>query len=361
MNRARTLVVAAFLSTVVLLLAGCGADRPTRATAEPTPLSVRVQPVERAKEGRLLEVRGTVHPRRQTFVSSRVSGPVVALMVRAGDTVAAGAPLLEIQPEASQGQLDQARGGLAQAEAARVLAARNLERYEALHAEKAASDLELDIARMQAEQARGAVEQTRGAVAAASSVAAEAIVRAPFAARVVETLVELGELATPGRPLVQVESARGSQLHLAVPAGDIALVAVGDRIEVVLDARPDLATLDGVVAEIVPSAEPQTHTFTVKLDLGGAEVASGLTGFARLPGGASERLVVPASAVHRRGGLELVVVRAADGRARTRAVTTGSRRPDGSVEVLSGLAEGELVALDAAAPPADGTPLEVLR
>jgi RND family efflux transporter MFP subunit len=342
-------------------LAACGHDASTVKPADLPAVSVRVQAVEKVTEGRTVEVRGTVQASRRAQVSSRVSGPVVRLRVQAGDEVQAGAPMLEIQPESSQGQLDQARGSLAQAEAASTLAERNLERYQALYDERAASELELDMARTQAEQARGAVEQARGAVLGATSIASEALVRAPFAARVVRTLVEVGDLATPGRPLVEVESARGRQLQVALRAGEISRVQIGDPVPVSLDARPDLGALQGAVSEIVPSADPATHTFTVKIDLPGADVASGLAGRAQIPGGSSERLLVPVSAIHRRGGLELAIVRAADGAARIRAVTTGARRSDGRVEMLSGLAEGEMVVIDAAAPPIDGTPLEVAR
>lgn len=360
MSRTRIILVPAAAAALLAVVA-CGHPDPARAPVDMTPLRVNVEAVERVTEGRTIVVRGTVQPTRQAVVSTRVSGPVIAVRVQAGDTVAAGSPLLEIQPEASQGQLDQARGSLAQAQAALTLAERNLERYRELHTQRAASELELDIARMQAEQARGAVDQARGAVAAATSVAAEAVVRAPFAAQVVETLVEVGDLAAPGRPLVRVESTRGRQLHIDIGSGDISALRVGDTVPVELDARPDLGTLEGTVAEIVPTADPATHTFTVKVDLAGADVASGLAGRGRIPGGETERLVVPASAIHRRGGLELAVVRAADGTASSRAVTTGGRRPDGRVEVLSGLAAGEMVVVDAAAPPVEGTPLEVAR
>jgi hypothetical protein len=115
------------------------------------------------------------------------------------------------------------------------------------------------------------------------------------------------------------------------------------------------------VAEIVPSADPATHTFTVKVALGEAEVASGTSGRAELPGDVVERLVVPTSAVHQRGGLELVVVRADDGTSRTRAVSTGSALGNDRIEVLSGLGAGETVVIDASGPVADGTPLEVAR
>lgn len=343
------------------LTAACGHEEPKQAGTALVPLQVQVTEVERVSVDRPIEVRGIVQPTRQAAVSSRAMGPVVALYVRPGDVVAKDHTLLEIQPQASEGQLSQAEGARAQAEAALALAERNFHRFEALHAEHAASDLELDMARMQYEQARGAVEQADGAVQTAASISDDSKVKAPFAARVTATMVEVGDLAAPGRPLVQVEAIGGQQIWLVVREGDVSRVAIGDTVSVEIDARPDLGIIGGKVVEIVPSADPATHTFTVKVGLGNATLASGLSGRAVISGDVTDRLVVPASAVHRRGGLELVVVRADDGTARTRAVTTGSAQEGGLIEVLSGLNEGDIVAVNAPGPVADGTTLEVER
>jgi RND family efflux transporter MFP subunit len=352
-----TVVVAVVAAS--LAVTACGSHDAELAEADLTPVSATFATVERSSDASAIEVRGVVKPAREAFVSGRVMGPVIAVMVRAGAKVAAGQTLIEIQPATSDGQLAQAGGGLAQAKAALSLAERNFKRYQALHAENAASDLELDMARMQYEQAKGAVEQAKGAVQSAGSVASDTTVTAPFAGQVVRTMVEVGDLASPGRPLVHVESLKGQQIWLDVRAEDIRRIAIGDELAVRLDARPDLGVVGGTVREIVPSADPATHTFTVKVDLGNLEVSSGLSGRAAIVGDSSDRLTIPASAVHRRGGLELVVVRADDGTARTRAVTTGSELAGGRVEILSGLAAGDQVAIDLVGPVADGTPLEI--
>jgi len=357
----RNALITASLIAITLTLAACGSHDAELAEADLTPVTVRTASVERSTDAKAIEVRGTVQPTRQASLSSRVMGPVVAVKVRAGDLVAAGQTLIEIQAEASDGQLAQASGALAQAKAALALAERNYQRYQALHAESAASDLELDMARMQYEQARGAVTQAEGAVQAATSVASESLVKAPFAARIARTMVEAGDLAAPGRPLVQVESREGQQIWLDVRSADIQRLAIGDEIPVRLDARPELGTLTGTVREIEPAADPATRTITVKVDLGKLQIPSGLSGRATITGDAGDRFFTPATAIHRRGGLELVVVRAADGGARTRAVTTGAELADGRVEILSGLDEGDEVVIDLTAPVADGTPLEVLR
>lgn len=352
------------LSIVILVIAAvgfnaCGHDQPKLSETALEPLAVEVAEVATITEAHPIEVRGIVQPARQAAVSTRVMGPVVKLDVRAGNVVNRGQVLLQIQPDAPAGQLEQARGALTQAQAALALAERNYQRFEALHAEDAASELELDQARMQFDQARGAVEQAEGAVRMASSVADESMVRAPFAARVVETLVEVGDLAAPGRPLVRIESLGGQQIWLNVRESDIERVEVGQSVKVRFDARPNLGAVPGEILEIVPSADPATHTFTVKAGLGPVDVPSGFSGRAAISGETTERLVIPADAVHRRGGLELVIVRASDGSARTRAVTIGDFIDDNRVEVLSGLDAGEYVVINAPGPVADGTPLEL--
>lgn len=358
--RTHTITMVPLLVLATALATSCSRGRSERADAQLQPITGHVAAVERLSESRPIKVYGIVQPARQSFVSSRVIGPVIAVRVVAGDRVAKGQPMVLIQPQTIEGQVAQAKGALAQAEAALALAEKNFHRFEELHKTKAASDLELDMARMQYERAKGAVAQAEGAVQSASSVADEAVVRAPFPARIVEKLVEVGDLAAPGRPLVRLESLTGRKIWLTVREADIRRLSPGQILDVRFDNRPDLGAIRGTVDEIVPAADPATHTFTVKVGLGRTEVPSGISGSAELPGDTVERLVIPASAVHRRGGLELVVVRDADGTARTRAVTTGQPLEGGRIEVLSGLHEGDQVVLDAPGPVADGTPVEVV-
>ncbi len=358
MNRYRTLTTA-ILSLSLVLVAACRHEEAPNAPMEAKPVTGHIAPVERVSESRPIEVYGIVQPARQSFVSSRVMGPVVAVHVQAGDVVRKGQPLVSIEPQTIEGQVAQAKGALAQAKAALALAEKNFNRFKRLHESGAASDLELDMARMQYEQAQGAVEQAKGAVQTATSVADEAVVRAPFAARIVDRLVEVGDMAGPGRPLVRVESLEGRKIWLTVREADIRRIHEGQKLAVRFDTRPDLGTVTGTVDEVVAAADPATHTFTVKVGLEGTVVPSGIAGRAELPGDTVERLVVPASAVHRRGGLELVVVRAADGTARTLAVTTGRTLDGGRVEILSGLTGDEQVVVDLPGPVADGTPVEV--
>ncbi len=342
-------------------LTACGKQAAPTAV-EPAPQSVRLSVAERVVEPATTEIAGSVSAEKVTAVSSRVMALVSAVHVQLGDPVRAGQVLVSIDATAAQGQVAQAQGALAQAQAALALAERNFARFQSLAATGSASELELDMARMQDAQARGAVQQAQGAVDAASSVARESQVVAPFAGRVTQRLVEVGDLAAPGRPLVMLESATGRRLALAIPEGlaHAAALKVGDRLAVTLDALPGTAPIAGEVVEISPGADPVTHSYTVKLALPG-EVPSGSAARAAVPTGERELVLVPREARVESGGLTLVVVRDAEGRAQTRVVTLGRSRPDGRIEVLSGLAGGESVALGLPSAPAAGTRLEEVR
>ena len=263
---------------------------------------------------------------------------------------------MEIDPQTAKGQEAQARGALAQARAALSLAERNYERYKALAAAGSASPLELDMNRMQYEQAKGAVQQGEGAVESASSVARESRVTAPFAGRVASRLVEAGDLAAPGRPLVTIESATGRRLVVQVPAGTVAAsgISVGKKLAVQIDGLA--AELAGTAVEMSPGADPVSHTYTVTLELSGSPVATGLTGRATLETAVRSSILVPESAVLASGGVTLVALKDDAGKARTRVVTTGASQ-GGKIEILSGLSGGETVLVGLTAPPADGAPV----
>ncbi|RLE27253.1 MAG: hypothetical protein DRJ65_03385 [Acidobacteria bacterium] len=356
MNATRLLIPAIVMTAT---LTGCGHEPAETTPLDLAPITAKVASIEFVTDQKPIEVYGIVQPARQSFVSSRVIGPVVAVRIQAGDTVRKGQALVEILPQTINGQVAQAQGAQAQAEAALALAQKNFTRFANLHEQNAASDLELDMARMQFEQAKGAVAQAQGAVQSASSIADEAIVKSPFPARVVDKMIEIGDLAAPGRPLVRLESLSGRKVWLTIREADIGRITMGQELMLRFDTRADLGDVTGFVDEIVSAADPATHTFTVKVSLGNLDVASGIAARALLPGDEISRLAVPASAVFYRGGLELVVVRNQDGTARTRAVTTGSPIAGDRIEILSGLSENDQIVIDAPGPVADGTPVEV--
>ncbi len=342
--------------SAALLLTACGGSQKKAGPAEaPAPVSAEAARAELAETPGRVELYGTVEADQSAAVSSRVMASVVSVPVREGDLVKAGQVLVEIDPQTAKGQEAQARGALAQAKAALSLAERNHQRFQELRKKNACSELELDMARMQYEQAKGAVEQAQGAVEAASSVARESRVAAPFAGRVARKMVDPGDLAAPGRPLVMLESASGRRLAVSVPESLAASsgLSVGRTLPVTIDSRPDLTGLTGKVVEMSPGADPASHTFAAKLEISGGAVRTGFTGRAVLETKPRKAVLVPKAAVLPQGGIQLVVLRDEHGKARSRAVTLGASVGE-KVEVLSGLSGGETVLVGLGAVPRDG-------
>lgn len=325
-------------------------------SASSATMQARTAQVTERSVPRLISVTGTIQAEDDAVLSSRAMGPVVRERVKLGDRVKKGDVLLEIEAQMSSGGLAQAQGALAQAQAAASLAERNLKRFEALFEAKACSQLELEMARMQHETASGAVKQAQGAVDQAGAVAKESSLRAPFDGVIVEKFVNVGDLVAPGRPLIRVQTQEGRELHFNIRAGDAHEITLGTEINCILDNSQQ--NLEAVITEIAPSADPMTHTITVKARLSDADsLAAGYTATAEIPGAEVKALLVPKSAVLATGGLHLVTIVDSNGVARTRAVTVGRARGN-EIEILSGLVAGEIVITDRSGVIAEGTCIE---
>lgn len=333
------------LVTAGLAFTGCGPKHQHPSNGETVSLpaaTVRVQTVESRPRTATEEVVGTVRAKLRAVIEAKVTGRIEAMRVVPGQIVAAGDLLAQLDVREIQAQLDQARALYQQAEA-------DLKRYTTLLDQRILSQAEFDAV------------QSRFRVAEAGYVEAQTLVgyakvTAPFAGVITRKHADVGDLATPGKPLLEIEDARALRLEADVPEAVVGKLKLGDSLPVRIAAFE--AELQGTVSEIAPAADPSSRTFLVKLDLPSTPgLRAGQFGRVAMPVGTAETLQVPASAVVRRGQMELVSV-VADGRARLRLIKTGKRiGPD--VEVVSGLSSGEQIVSDGPGVVMDGQPVTV--
>jgi RND family efflux transporter MFP subunit len=288
------------------VLAGCGGSR--------TEQQKRDNAGERAcrrsavRSGGAVVSRRFLHGAREAVLAAKVMGSILEIRKRAGDTVKQGEVLVVLDDREVAGNIGQAEGGLAQAQAAASLAEANYKRYQLLFERGSASQLELDQARFAHESAQGAVRQATSAVEGAGSYRSYAHIPAPFDGRVVDRLAEVGDLAAPGRPLMSVEDARRLRLHVSLSENEMAAATTGDSVQVEV---PSLAgrAWTGTVAEVVPAVDPATRTLLVKIDLPeDPALRSGMFARARFVAGTRDGLRVPRAALVRRGGMDGVFV-----------------------------------------------------
>lgn len=328
----------------------------------------------------LFEAVGTIRPRSETSVEAQVTGKVRKVLVTAGDDVKRGQQLVILDDREYQARLERSRQALAQAQASRRQAAQSIDaaragfseadsqykRIKTLYDNGAVTTRELEQAEAAYLQAEARLGQANNGLRAAEAAASQArksveeaeialgytVITAPEDAEVANRSVEPGDLASPGKPLLTLQTASSLRLEAFVREGLIGAVRPGRDLDVALAALN--ACVPGVVEEVVPSADPATRTFLVKVglpDLPGAY--PGMFGRLLVPAGKREAVLVPASAVRRVGQMETVAVRE-DGGWRSVYVKTG-KVTEGQVEILSGLKGGETVAV-AAGPDAAGGP-----
>ncbi len=243
--------------------------------------------------------------------------------------------IVRLRDKEQRAALRAAEAGLAEAKA-------NFSRIQDLLKRKLVSKSEFDKADAALKSAAAAADQAREQLEYTQ-------VRAPYSGIVVERHVEPGETANPGQPLMT-----GLSLEKLRATANVSQPYV-DEVRQRGQARIMLPAANGDEGRIVrakdvtvsPYADPQSHTFRVRVDLpeGHHGVYPGMFAKVGFTVGERERLLVPSRAVVYRSEVTAVYVTRADGSVSFRQIRVG-RNHDGMTEVLAGLSEGEKVALD---------------
>ncbi|HMN93075.1 MAG TPA: efflux RND transporter periplasmic adaptor subunit [Hydrogenophaga sp.] len=323
---------------------------PARAQAPAAGPEVPVLALGERAVGAGLQIDGSLQAVRQTVLSAQASGRIASLSVKAGDRVKAGQVLAVIDDRATQAGVAQAQAGVAQAEANLANARAAFERTQALRAQGFVAQAALDGAQAQFRAAEAGAAAARAGQTQASVAQGFTRLTAPYDGWVLATHAEAGSLAMPGSPVLTVYAPQPIRAVVFVPASQQSLASQAQRVEVRL---PDGRWVQPVARTALPAADPVSQTVEWRLDLSAADGANQVPGRqvqVRFVGGEAQRLVVPASALLRRGELTAVYVATprADGAQGfgLRAVRTGASHGEAGVEVLSGLKAGDRVALD---------------
>lgn len=321
-------------------LAACHAKKES-ASAETLPaVAVRVAAVEQKARPSSEEVVGTVRAKLRAAIEAKVSGRIEALLVAPGQTVKAGELIAQLDAREIQAKLDQAL-------AMREQATRDLSRARELMEKKITTQAEFDSVQARERVAVGSATETETMLGYTKLIA-------PFNGIVTRKLADVGDLATPGKPIIEMEDPSALRFEADVPEALIGNVKLGAKLPVRVGAVP--APIEGIVVEMAPVADAASRTFLVKLDLPPTEAArSGQFGRVWVATGESQTIRVPAAALISRGQMDTVFV-AEKSHAQLRIVRTG-KRTDGEIELLSGINPGESVVVEGAEQLRDGQPI----
>ncbi len=304
-------------------------------TAPPTASAVaRLVAPEPLRHVARVEAMGTLKPRHQAHLAFAVPGTLAKILVKRGQSVAEGAPLLMLDAAAIRAQLAQAEAGIAAARAQVVLAQDALARLESIQRDDGG------VTESQLVQARGQIAVAKAQLAGAEAQRDQAKVtadrhtlRAPFDAVVTRIPDGIGVAVAAGTPLVMVESVRLLVLDTSLPQADAALVRVGARVEVSVPAT-GARTDDGVLSVVVPTVDASTNRVPVEITVPnpGGRFLPNASARARIAAGAPRSAYrVPAAAVLQKDGAYAVWIAASDGRARSVPVRVLAQDGDAAV------------------------------
>lgn len=356
---------------------------------------------EKASINSTAEAVGTIRPKASSAIQSKITEHILVVHVREGDVVQAEQILIELDERETTARLQQSESMLREAQQVRQeientvqaaehakaaalansrLAETTYERTKGLLDKGAVSrqifdeafakqqEAAAELARagqmvLSAQAKRGEldsrIEQAQADVDNAKTFLTYTKIKAPFAGIVTKKAINVGDLASPGNTLLEIEGQQQYRLEAQVDEATMQYAAQGSLVSVYLDAIPG-EDISGTVTEIAPSADPNSRTFVVKIELpNNPKIKTGMFGRVRFNTGEKEVLAIPVDAVITRGQLTSVFVLDEENAAHMRLITTGNQYKD-RIEVLSGLDPGERIVTDNLDKVVDGAKVESL-
>lgn len=373
MNRSYLSVIGSVvLLSSSLLLAGCDSSSTAQAAPEPAASSATVVdvPVVKASIGTIeaaLEISGTLTPRSRVAVKPKLPGTIERMLVDIGDAVAKGQTLATIDRREIDAQADSAVAAVAVATAALESAeatlanavlehdrAKNLfekgalprQRLDAAQTAHRATVAQRNLATANLAQANAALRRTR-------ELQRDTTVTSPITGFVVERNYDAG--AIPGdKPIVVVADLREMKLEAGVSEIEAGRLRTGMKAVVSVPAKPG-DTFNGQLAAISPEVDERNRHFKidVRVPNGGRALLSGMYATARIiEATASTAVVVPKEAVTTRNGKR--GVQRVQGDTVSFAEVTEGLSDGARVQIVTGLAAGDVVFADARRPIAEG-------
>jgi len=363
-----TVIAVALLGAVGLKISTAKSKAATSVAPKLEPALVRTTKVTRADLSEGLTLTGTVRPRSEVDVFAKVGGRVEKLYAQVGDKVRAGEVLAEVehreigwQAKQTQAAVMGAQAAVKLAEAGLAGAQLELDRTKALFEGGSAPQVALDGARIKLDVANAQVLQAKAGVAQAEAAAglmaqqvANARIEAPIAGTVVRKVAQLGMSVGQQLAAFTIQDLSTLKMETSVDALTWTKVRRGRPVEITTDALPG-ERFKGRIDVISPTLDPATRRAAVEILIDNARglllpntFSRGQVTVRELP----KVLALPRDAVLDAPG-GAVVFRVKGGKAEKVRPEFGPT--DGSLlSVLSGLEEGDEVALSGLGALADG-------
>jgi membrane fusion protein (multidrug efflux system) len=299
--------------------------------------------VEMIQEPLIEQAAGTLRAKVETVISPLITATSSSISVWAGDEVKAGQELVTLDSRELKARVDQAQQTIVAARARLGQTEKDFARVQRIQKADpgAVSKAERDRMQTALSTANADLLRLKRQKDEAETALSYTKMTAPIAGRIVERLADPGDTARQGEPLLRMYDPATLRLEASVRESVASKLIKGQQLTAEIDALE--RKLPVVVDEIVPSADPGSRTFLVKVNLTEAGgLYPGMFGRLMIPVGQSKKIYIPINAVIHVGQLDFVIVKTVQGGVR-RYVRLGEPTADDRVEVFSGLAPGDTI------------------
>ncbi|MCJ2019159.1 efflux RND transporter periplasmic adaptor subunit [Methylobacterium sp. E-065] len=286
---------------------------------------------------------GTIRPRIESNFGFRVQGKVAKRLINVGDIVEAGTALATLDETDLGLQIEQADAELSASKVALVQAEADLKRTITLSVQGWTPASIVDRQRATTEEVRSRTIRLERALSLARNAASYAVLRADGAGVVTETLIEPGQVISPGQAAIRVAYTAEREAVVAIPEALVSLARTG-KASVGLWSNAGV-TYEARLRELAPAADAMTRTYLARFSLPGADdtVKLGMTATITLGQSEGERVMrVPLSALINQGSGPAVWIVEDGGRLSLKPVRLAGYDAQDAL-ITSGLAEGSQV------------------
>jgi RND family efflux transporter MFP subunit len=332
------LIVAALTSCVCL---SCSPPEKSEIPPE-KPVAVKVENIKTQDLPVMVEASGRLAANREVTLAAEVGGVVAEYQAEVGESVEKGETLVVIDPTDYQLALNEAKAGLASAQAQLEAARNTYVRSKNLLPRKVISQESFERAEAEYKAARASTTRAKALVDIAEQRLTKTEITAPFAGLISARTVELGQTLAPGTPVMGLVDLAEMRVKIYVAERDYVDLDPDDPVSVTVEAYPD-RSFKGRIDVIGVKADPQTNTFAVEVLVDNPELVlkAGLSARVKIVSRViKDAILIPQSTVLYREDRQEVFVVDENNTAQTRRVTLGRNR-NSDVEILGGLKPGD--------------------
>lgn len=296
--------------------------------------SIVTETVSRTDVSETVSVSGELVPTEYADLSFRAIGRVEEVYVKEGESVKTGDPLAVLDRSVQMSQLAAAEVALRIAEEAEKLALRNKNDLDP--EERRAKKLASEAAREDVRTLRAEMEKS--------------VIRAPFDGRITRVDLRSGETTSIGVAVFRIARSAGLVVESRVPESDIVKLSVGMEASVTFDALDSSDLFRAKVVAIDESAtivqDVVSYVVTFEVAAIDERLRDGMSADIDVVTAKREGvLAVPFRALTVRGEKTFATLSRTDGTTEEVQVRTGLEGDDGTVEIVSGLKEGDVVVI----------------